>query len=234
MKVILLEEVRGKGGEGDVVDVARGFANNYLLRNHMAVKATEGNLKQLEQRRKNIAKREEVRIANAEALKSQLEGTEIVVKAKVGEEGQLFGSVTTQMVVDGIMEEKGIEVDRRRVDIRQAIKQVGEHEVEISIYREIKAVVKIIVVDEDNPDAILNAEEQAEGTDAAQMAEDVAAAEIADAQDAAAEGAAGEVEADVETAAAAELVAELAAEVAEDAAIDAHIEAEEAAEDPRA
>ena len=217
MKVILLEEVRGKGGEGDVVDVARGFANNYLLPKRMAMKATPGNMKQLEQRRKNIAKREEVRIADAEALKAQLEGTEIVVKARVGEEGQLFGSVTTQMVVDGIKEEKDLDIDRRRVDIRQAIKHVGEHEVEISLYREIKAIVKIIVVDEANPDAVLNAEAEAAGTDAAQVAEEVAAAEIADAQDAAAAGEAGEVEAAVETAAAAEIVEELAAEVAADA-----------------
>lgn len=217
MKVILLEEVRGKGGEGDVVDVARGFANNYLLPKRMAMKATPGNMKQLEQRRKNIAKREEVRIADAEALKAQLEGTEIVVKARVGEEGQLFGSVTTQMVVNGIKEEKGLDIDRRRVDIRQAIKHVGEHEVEVSLYREIKAIVKIIVVDEANPDAVLNAEAEAAGTDAAQVAEEVAAAEIADAQEAAAAGEAGEVEAAVETAVAAEIVEELAEEVAEDA-----------------
>lgn len=215
MKVILLEEVRGKGGEGDVVEVARGFANNYLLPKGMAMKATPGNMKQLEQRRNNIAKREEVRVANAEALKEQLEGTQIVVKARVGEEGQLFGSVTTQMVVDGIKEEKDLDIDRRRVDIRQAIKHVGEHEVEISLYREIRAIVKIVVVDEANPDAVLNAEAEAAGADAAQTAEDVAAAEIADAQDAAAEGEAGEVEAAVETAAAAEVVEELAEEVAE-------------------
>ena len=79
MKVILLEELPGKGGEGDVVDVARGFANNYLLRKGMAVLATKGNLKQLEQRRKNIAKREEVRIANAEKLKAALEAAPVIV-----------------------------------------------------------------------------------------------------------------------------------------------------------
>ncbi len=217
MKVILQEEVRGKGGEGDIVEVARGFANNYLLRTGKAVKATPGNLKQLEQRRKNIAKREEVRIANAESLKEQLEGTEIVVKAKVGEEGQLFGSVTTQMVVDGIQEEKGIEIDRRRVDIRQAIKVVGEYTVEISLYREIKAQVKIIVVDEANPDAVLNAETEAAAVDA----EEVAAAVAVDAADAAADEAAeGNAEAadlDAEVAEAANTVAELAAEVAESA-----------------
>ena len=109
MKVILLEELRGKGGEGDVVEVSRGFANNYLLKKGIAVKATEGNLKQLELRRKNIAKREEVRIANAESLKAQLEGATFTIKAKVGDEGILFGSVTPQMISDAIKEQKEAE-----------------------------------------------------------------------------------------------------------------------------
>ena len=87
MKVILLTEVQGKGGEGDVVEVARGFFNNYLGPQKKAVLATAGNLKQLEQRRGNIAKREEKRIADAEALKASLEGKKIFVDAKVGEEG---------------------------------------------------------------------------------------------------------------------------------------------------
>ena len=99
MKVILLEELPGKGGEGDVVEVARGFANNYLLRKGIAVQATKGNLKQLEQRRNNIAKREEVRISDAQALKAKLESQVLTVKAKVGDEGVLFGSVTAQMIV---------------------------------------------------------------------------------------------------------------------------------------
>ena len=94
MKVILLKELKGKGGEGDVIDVAPGFANNYLLTQGYAILATKGNLKQLEQRKHNIAKREEKRIADAEALKAQLEGIKVKVDAQVGEEGQLFGSVT--------------------------------------------------------------------------------------------------------------------------------------------
>ena len=84
MKVILLKELKGKGGEGDVIDVARGFANNYLFTQGYAVPATNGNLKQLEQRKNNIAKREETRIANAEALKAKLDGLKVVVDAQVG------------------------------------------------------------------------------------------------------------------------------------------------------
>ena len=74
MKVILLKELKGKGGEGDVIDVAAGYANNYLLTQGYAVKATKGNLKQLEERRKNIEKREEVRLADAHKLEESLNG----------------------------------------------------------------------------------------------------------------------------------------------------------------
>lgn len=148
MKVILTQELPGRGGEGDVIDVARGYANNYLLRQGIAILATKGNLKQLEQRRKNIAKREEVRVANAEQLKATLENGALIVGAKVGDEGQLFGSVTAQMIADAIAAQKGVEVDRRRIDVRQAIKTVGEHVVEVSLYREIKANVTLNVVDE--------------------------------------------------------------------------------------
>ena len=94
MKVILLSELRGKGGEGDVVDVAQGFAENYLFPNKIAQPATPGNIKQLEERRHNIEKREAERIANAEATKASLDGKSVTVDAKIGEEGQLFGSVT--------------------------------------------------------------------------------------------------------------------------------------------
>lgn len=137
MKVILLTEVQGKGGEGDVVEVARGFFNNYLGPQKKAVLATAGNLKQLEQRRGNIAKREEKRIADAEALKASLEGKKIFVDAKVGEEGVLFGSVTTSMIADAVLAETGVEIDRKRLDVRKAIKTAGEHTVALNIYRDI-------------------------------------------------------------------------------------------------
>ena len=182
MKVILLEELQGKGGEGDVVEVSRGFANNYLLPNRIAILATKGNLKQLEQRRKNIAKREEVRIANAEEQKAKLEAAELTIKAKVGDEGILFGSVTAQMIADALTE-AGIEVDRRRVEIRQAIKTVGEHNVEISLYRDIKAAIKVNVVDEAGNAVAPAAEEAAaEAEEAAEAVEEAAeeAAEVAE------------------------------------------------------
>ena len=173
MKVILLEELRGKGGEGDVVEVSRGFANNYLLKKGIAVKATEGNLKQLELRRKNIAKREEVRIANAESLKAQLEGATFTIKAKVGDEGILFGSVTPQMISDAIKEQKDV---------------VGEHAVEVSIYRDIKAEVKLLVTDEQG--VVFGAEAPAEPEAVEEVAEEAAEEAVEEAAEEAVEEAA--------------------------------------------
>lgn len=145
MKVILLQELKGKGGEGDVVDVAPGFANNYLLPEKLAIAATKGNLKQLEQRKHNIAKREENRVSGAEGLKGSLEGVVVKVEAKVGEEGQLFGSVTAAMIADAIKAATDLDVDKRRIELGHAIKTAGEHEVVISLYRDIKTTVKLFV-----------------------------------------------------------------------------------------
>ncbi|MBR3224160.1 MAG: 50S ribosomal protein L9 [Atopobiaceae bacterium] len=175
MKVILLGELRGKGGEGDVVDVAQGFAENYLYPNRMALPATKGNLKQLEERRHNIAKREEKRLADAAALKETLEGKSIKVEARIGEEGQLFGSVTAANIADAIKDQLDVEIDRKRIGRSQAIKMAGRHEVEINLYRDINATVAVLVgVDEEQVAAeeteVAEAEETAEATEEAAKA----------------------------------------------------------------
>ncbi|TXF38583.1 50S ribosomal protein L9 [Collinsella sp. BA40] len=172
MKVVLLGEIKGKGGEGDVVDVAQGYAENYLFPKKLAVAATKGNLKQLEERRNNIEKREAVRIADANSLKETLEGKSVVVDAKVGDEGILFGSVTSAMIVDAIKDQLGVEVDRKRVELGKAIKVAGSHEVAVSLYREIRATVTVLVG--------VTAEEVEEETEVAAEAAEVAAdAEVA-------------------------------------------------------
>lgn len=162
MKVVLLGEIKGKGGEGDVIDVAQGYAENYLIPQKLAVAATKGNLKQLEERRNNIEKREAVRLADANALKAKLDGQKVAVDAKVGEEGVLFGSVTAAMIVDAIKAELGVEIDRKRVELGKPIKVAGSHEVEISIYREIKASIVVLVGVEEQAEETVEAEEVAE------------------------------------------------------------------------
>jgi len=151
VKIILLQELRGKGGEGDVVDVATGYAVNYLFPKKIAIEATSGNLKQLELRRHNIAKREASRLDTADKMLAALEGKAVLIPAKVGEEGQLFGSVTSAMIADALNELHEIEVDRKQIDLNNPIKTIGEHNVVVSIYREIKATIQVKVVDEKAP-----------------------------------------------------------------------------------
>ncbi len=173
MKVILLTEVKGKGGEGDVIDVRDGFANNYLLPQKKALRATEGNLKQLENRKANIAIREEKRVAEATATKAALEAAQVKVIARVGEEGVLFGSVTGAQIAEAIKEQAGVEVSKRDINVKQAIKTAGEHEVTLALYRDIKATVTVLVGDE--------------ATFAAPAAEEAAEAEEVSAEEADAE-----------------------------------------------
>lgn len=161
MKVILLGELRGKGGEGDVVDVAQGFAENFLFPQGIAIPATSGNLKQLEERRHNIEKREAQRIADANSTKEKLDGATVSVAAKVGENNQLFGSVTTTQIADAIKDQLGVEVDRKRIGRGGTIKTAGAHKVDVNLYREITAKVTVLVGD---PEAAKAEEPEVEET----------------------------------------------------------------------
>lgn len=175
MKVILLGELRGKGGEGDVVDVAQGYAENYLFSNRIAQPATPGNLKQLEERRAGIEKREAKRLADAHATKELLDGKSVTVEAKVGENDQLFGSITTAQIVDAIKAQLGVEVDRKRIGRGATIKTVGKHPVEVNLYRDINAIVTVLVgVNEEEPEAE-ESEEDAQADEAAATETEAAA-----------------------------------------------------------
>ena len=148
MKIILLQELKGRGGEGDVIDVAQGFAVNYLLPRKVAIEATKGNLKQLEQRFKNIRVREEGRLGESNALAEALEGKVVTVFAKVGEEGRLFGSITTVMIAEAIADQLRVEIDRRKIETHGHIKEVGPHVINVAIYRELRAELTVNVVAE--------------------------------------------------------------------------------------
>ncbi len=146
MKVILTTDVKGRGKEGDVIEVARGFAANYLLPRNMAVMATPGNLKQLEARMHNIHKREEAKHAEAQAQVAQISGKSLVIEAKAGDGGKLFGSVTAGMVADALAAQLGVDVDRKKLDLHGHIRTVGEHTIDVRIYQEVTAQLVLNVV----------------------------------------------------------------------------------------
>lgn len=153
MKVILLQEVKGKGSEGDVVEVARGYAANYLLPRKIAVEATPGNLKQLEARRRNIEKRETARRGTAQSAADAVAGRTVRIAAKVGDEGRLYGSVTGQMIADAIVEQLAVDADKRRIDVHGHIKTVGDHVVTVRFHKDVTAELTVSVVGEDAPAA---------------------------------------------------------------------------------
>ena len=164
MKVILLQELKGRGGEGDVIDVAQGFAVNYLLPRKIAITATTGNLKQLQSRSHNIKAREESRLGDAQSVFDKLDGKVVKVEAKVGEEGRLFGSVTTHHIEAALAEQLGVEIDRRKIETHGSIKEIGPHVVNVAIYRDVKAELTVDVRAEGHVEVPTTVVEVVEGT----------------------------------------------------------------------
>jgi len=146
MQIILQAEVPSLGREGDIVKVAGGYANNYLIPKGLAVLATPGNLKQLEQRRSAISKREAVIRGEAEGQAAKLEGKSVTITAKAGAEGRLYGSITTKDIAAAIEEGLGVAVDRRRIEPSEPIKRAGDVTVKIKLYPEVEAAVLVKVL----------------------------------------------------------------------------------------
>lgn len=145
MNVILTENVKGLGNMGDVVKVRPGFARNFLVPNKLAVEASERNLKELEHHRRQLTRKAEKLSQEASALKGRIEAVECVLSHRAGEEGKLFGSVTS-MEIEAALAAKGIEVDRRKILLEQPIKALGSHEVEIKLNAGVSATLKVSVV----------------------------------------------------------------------------------------
>jgi len=144
MEVILRQDMDELGLEGDIVDVAKGYARNYLVPNGIALEATPQNRKALELQSKKIELKRLKGKENAEKVKERLEGIEVTLSQKAGEEGKLYGSVTT-MDIASRLETQGIEIDRRKIVLEKPIKTLGEHEVSIKIYPEVTGSIKVVV-----------------------------------------------------------------------------------------
>jgi large subunit ribosomal protein L9 len=147
MKVILIDEIRGLGSRGDVVTVKDGYARNFLLPKQLAREATPGNLKSIEQERKKWALLADQEKIVAQKAADSVKGMKIVIHKRVGDHGNLFGSVTTNDIADALTA-KGIEVDKRRIELAHPIKSIGTHDVEVRLHREVAAHIQVEVVPE--------------------------------------------------------------------------------------
>lgn len=147
MKVILREDIKGKGNAGDIIEVKPGFARNYLIPQGFAYSATDGNIKAYEQDRHRRAKLDAESKREAEALKTELEKISLTAAVKVGDEDRLFGSVTSQTIAD-LLTEKGYEFNHRKINIEENIKELGIYEVSVDLGYGVSANLKVWVVKE--------------------------------------------------------------------------------------
>ena len=147
MKVILIDEIRGLGSRGDIVQVKDGYARNFLLPKKLARPATPGNLKSIEQERKKWNLLSEQEKTAAQKAAEKIEGMKLVIRKKVGDSGTLYGSVTSSEIADALLAE-GVEVDKRRIELSHPIKSLGGHDVDVKLHREVSAHVHIEVVGE--------------------------------------------------------------------------------------
>lgn len=145
MKVILTEEIRGLGTRGEVVTVKDGYARNYLIPKNMAQEATAGNLKAIEHQRRKWALLAQQERDAAQKAADRVKGVKIQIEKRVGEQGHLFGSVTANEIADALAE-KGIEVDKRRIELASPIKNIGMHDVEVRLHRDVTATIQVEVV----------------------------------------------------------------------------------------
>lgn len=148
MKVILLADVKGHGKKGDVVEASDGYARNFLLPKGLAKEATKGALNEVKGKNESMAYHKEQEIIAAKEAAAKLEGQKVTVKSKAGDNGKLFGKVTNQNVAEAIKYQLHIVVDKRKVVLPDGIKTIGEHEVEIKVYPEISAKIKVEIVSE--------------------------------------------------------------------------------------
>jgi len=144
MNVILTENVKGLGNMGDVVKVKPGYARNFLVPNKLAVEASTRNLNELEHHRRQLTRKAEKLSQEASVLKNRIEALECVLAHRAGEEGKLFGSVTS-MEIEAALAAKGVEIDRRKILLEQPIKSLGVHEVEIKLNAGVNATLKVNV-----------------------------------------------------------------------------------------
>jgi large subunit ribosomal protein L9 len=144
MQIILQEDVEKLGNRGDVVTVKPGYARNFLLPHKLAIEATAGNMKALERIRGSLAKKTATELDAAKKQAELLQGVALKFTRKTGENDQMFGSVTTADIADGL-KAQGFEVDKRQIQLKDPVKALGEYSVTVKVFRDITAEIKIHV-----------------------------------------------------------------------------------------
>ncbi|WP_422446309.1 50S ribosomal protein L9 [Thermoanaerobacterium sp. DL9XJH110] len=147
MKVILLADVKNLGKKGELVNVAEGYARNYLIPRKLAQPATEGNIKQLEQEREALERKKARELNQARQLSQKLSQMKVTLKVKAGEQGKLFGSITAKDIAEAIKSQLDVEVDKRKIELHEPIKSLGDYEVTIKLAPEVESKVYVKILE---------------------------------------------------------------------------------------
>ncbi|AIF45022.1 MULTISPECIES: 50S ribosomal protein L9 [Virgibacillus] len=145
MKVILLKDVKGKGKKGEVKNVSDGYARNYLLKNNLAQEATAGNLKALEAQQRKTEQLEQEEKEEAMNLKDTLADLTVELKAKSGDNGRLFGSITSKQIAEALQKEHGYKIDKRKIELDEPIRALGYTTVPVKLHPEVSGSIKVHV-----------------------------------------------------------------------------------------
>ena len=145
MKVILNKDVKGTGKAGDVVTVSDGYARNMLIPRGLATEATQSNIRQLEKQKAIAAEKKAEEKAAAQELAEKLNKASIKMKIKAGEGCRIFGSITSKDIADAINMQLGMDIDRKKVKLDAPIKQVGQTDVDMRLYQDVNAKIKVII-----------------------------------------------------------------------------------------
>ena len=148
MKVILLQDVKGKGKKDEVVEVSNGYARNYLLPKNLAIEANKENLKKIEQKKEKEAKEKERQQQEAQQLVDKLKDLTVEIKAKSGKEGKLFGSVSSKEIVQATSKQHGIKIDKRKLELPEPIKALGIFEIPYKPHPNVSGFVRVRVIEE--------------------------------------------------------------------------------------
>ncbi len=147
MQIILRQDYQNLGEMGDIVEVKDGYARNYLIPRKIGFPATKGNLRTLEEEKKQRELRQKKELMQAQKLSEELEKISITIPMKVGEDDKLFGSVTSQMIADAL-KEKGFNIDKRIIELPEQIKALGIYTVNLNLYTGVTGKIKVWVVKE--------------------------------------------------------------------------------------
>ncbi len=144
MKIILLADVKGQGKKGEVKNVSEGYARNFLFPRKLAVEGNEGALQQLKMQQDSVARKEAHELEVAKKLAEQLNHAEILLYAHPGENGRLFGAITSKHIAD-VLKEQGFDIDKRKIQLGEPLKSLGNHQVPIKLHPEVTANVVISI-----------------------------------------------------------------------------------------